>query len=105
MRLRDSGRWYWHWDPKFLDRRHPHDEVASKEISPAAARIKIPTLLVRGGSSDRVSIEGLQYFLKLVSHAEFVDVKDAGHMVAGDKNDAFTDGIVEFLDRNFEVKE
>jgi len=101
LRLREGGRWYWHWDPKFLERRHPHDEVASAQISESASRIKIPTLLVRGGSSDVVSPEGVRDFMRLVPHAEFVDVADAGHMVAGDRNDAFTGGVVEFLERHF----
>jgi len=101
LRLRDDGRWYWHWDPKFLDRQHPHDEAASREISEAAANIKIPTLLVRGGSSDVVSLENVQDFKRLVPHAKFVDVAEAGHMVAGDRNDAFTTGVVEFLSKTF----
>ena len=36
------------------------------------------------------------------SHAEFVDVAEAGHMVAGDRNDAFTAGVVKFLERTFD---
>ena len=101
LRLRENGRWYWHWDPKFLESRRPHNEVASKGVSGAAARIKIPTLLVRGGSSDVVSMENVQDFKRLVPHAEFVDVDDAGHMVAGDRNDAFADTVIEFLARKF----
>ncbi|PPR55962.1 MAG: Non-heme bromoperoxidase BPO-A2 [Alphaproteobacteria bacterium MarineAlpha4_Bin2] len=103
LRLKGNGRWYWHWDPKFLDRSHPHDEEASRAISEAASRINIPTLLVRGGSSDVVSHENVQDFMRLVPHAEFVDVVEAGHMVAGDRNDAFSSGVVEFLDRIFSV--
>ena len=30
----------------------------------------------------------------------FTDVADAGHMVAGDRNDAFLDAAVSFLERN-----
>ena len=30
-------------------------------------------------------------------HAEFVDVADAAHMVAGDQNDVFADAVVGFL--------
>ena len=37
--------------------------------------------------------------LELVPHAEYVDVADAAHMVAGDRNDAFSDAVVEFLSR------
>ncbi len=31
--------------------------------------------------------------------AEYVDVAGAGHMVAGDQNDTFSKGILEFLAR------
>ena len=30
-------------------------------------------------------------------HAEFVNVTDAAHMVAGDRNDIFSDCVIEFL--------
>jgi pimeloyl-ACP methyl ester carboxylesterase len=32
-----------------------------------------------------------------VPHARYVDVGDAGHMVAGDRNDAFNDAVAAFL--------
>jgi pimeloyl-ACP methyl ester carboxylesterase len=38
-------------------------------------------------------------FRAMVPHAEYVDVQGAGHMIAGDRNDAFTDAVVRFLDR------
>ena len=53
---------------------------------------------MRGRQSDLLSEEGAQAFLALVPHAEFVDVADAGHMVAGDRNDLFNDAVVGFLD-------
>ena len=31
---------------------------------------------------------------------EYVDVSGAGHMVAGDRNDAFTEAVADFLDRH-----
>jgi pimeloyl-ACP methyl ester carboxylesterase len=48
--------------------------------------------------SDLLSEEGAQEFLELVPHARMVDVSGAGHMVAGDRNDAFNDAVVSFLD-------
>jgi pimeloyl-ACP methyl ester carboxylesterase len=35
----------------------------------------------------------------MVPHADYVDVSGAGHMVAGDRNDAFNDAISAFLDK------
>jgi pimeloyl-ACP methyl ester carboxylesterase len=58
----------------------------------------VPTLLVRGRLSDLVSEEAAREFLALVPHARFADVSDAGHMVAGDRNDVFSDAVVAFLE-------
>jgi pimeloyl-ACP methyl ester carboxylesterase len=55
---------------------------------------------VRGRESDVISVDGVREFQEVVSHAEFVDVSGAGHMVAGDRNDAFTSAVLGFLDRH-----
>jgi pimeloyl-ACP methyl ester carboxylesterase len=60
--------------------------------------LRLPTLLVRGRMSDVLSEEGAQDFLRAVPHARFVDVSGASHMVAGDRNDVFTDAVVSFLE-------
>jgi pimeloyl-ACP methyl ester carboxylesterase len=46
-----------------------------------------------------VSEQGVQDFLRLIPSAEFVDVRGAGHMVAGDDNDAFNAAVEDFLER------
>ena len=104
VRLREDGRWYWHWDPQFvLGKFGSTDETRSSMTEPgrlvaAARKITIPTLLVRGRMSDLLSEEGAQELLELVPHARLVDVAGAGHMVAGDRNDLFNDAVVTFLD-------
>jgi peroxiredoxin len=60
----------------------------------------VPMMLVRGRVSDLVSAEGAQRFCDRFPQVEFVDVSGAGHMVAGDRNDAFTDAVVGFLLRH-----
>jgi pimeloyl-ACP methyl ester carboxylesterase len=42
-------------------------------------------------------MEGAEVFLELAPHTRFVDVADAHHMVAGDRNDIFTSAVAEFL--------
>lgn len=97
-----EGRWYWHWDPAFLnDRGAPGSEHARDrhhdQLEAMARRITMPTMLVRGRLSDLVTQAEVDDFLEMVPHAEYVDVKDAAHMIAGDKNDVFTDAVVDFL--------
>lgn len=100
LRLKEDGRWYWHWDPAFVEgattpaTERPRIVAVLEE---AARGLTVPTLLVRGGASDIVTPENARAFLDLVPHARMVDVGGAGHMVAGDKNDAFNDAVVSFL--------
>ncbi len=100
LRLHPDGRWRWHWDPRFLEgnRRIGAGSVEIEHaLVEAAKRITIPTLLVRGASSELVQEEHAKDFLKLVPHATYVDVSGARHMVAGDKNDQFATAIEKFL--------
>lgn len=97
-----EGRFYWHWDPAFLDvRGAPGSEHARDrhhdQLEAMARRIVIPVLVVRGRLSDLVTQAEVDAFREMVPHANYVDVKDAAHMIAGDKNDVFTDAVVEFL--------
>jgi pimeloyl-ACP methyl ester carboxylesterase len=98
LRLHSDGRWRWHWDPRFLDGRRSVDiERRESELAAAARRLIIPTLLVRGASSELVHKAHAREFLDLVPHAHFVDVSGARHMVAGDRNDQFAAAILRFL--------
>ncbi|MET0986397.1 MAG: alpha/beta hydrolase, partial [Steroidobacteraceae bacterium] len=63
-------------------------------------RVRVPTLLVRGMQSDIVSQEGIAEFQQRLPALEVCDVSGAGHMVAGDKNDAFNQGVLAFLQRH-----
>jgi pimeloyl-ACP methyl ester carboxylesterase len=45
-----------------------------------------------------LSLEGVATFREQCPHAHFVDIADAGHMVVGDRNDAFTAAVVGFVD-------
>jgi len=100
LRLHPDGRWRWHWDPKFLEgnrRIGPGSAEVEQMLVDAARRITIPTLLVRGASSELVGEEHAKDFLNLVPHATYVDVTGARHMVAGDRNDQFANAIESFL--------
>lgn len=106
LRRDEEGRYRWHWDPKILSAWDPakHSEDDRFVLTDRLAgvhRLSIPTLLIRGRLSDLVSVDTANEFLELVPHAEYVDLADAHHMVAGDQNDAFTETVKEFLLRRF----
>lgn len=99
LRLGADGRWRWHWDPRFLAGvGKPQERPTAERLDAAAQRVDAPTLLVRGRLSDLLSEAGARHFLELAPHARYVDVSGAGHMVAGDRNDAFTRAVSDFLD-------
>ncbi len=101
LRQLSDGRWYWHWDPRFWDGPRSIDAAGYAVydyLEDIAHSLTVPTLLVRGGSSEIVSAESVEAFRKIVPQARIVDVSGAGHMVAGDKNDAFADAILSFLE-------
>ena len=99
LRLGDDGRWRWHWDPAFMGTRDPAEPPREHhEADVAAESLTIPTLLVRGRMSDILSEAGVRVFLGQAPHARFADITDAGHMVAGDRNDVFCEAVLDFLE-------
>jgi flavin reductase (DIM6/NTAB) family NADH-FMN oxidoreductase RutF/pimeloyl-ACP methyl ester carboxylesterase len=99
LRLRD-GRYYWHWDPAFLDaeeRLSPQHQL--ERLQAATRRVKIPTLQVRGALSEVVNDEAVKRFQSLMPHAEVLEVAGAAHMVPGDQNDVFNAAVLGFLER------
>jgi pimeloyl-ACP methyl ester carboxylesterase len=110
LRQTADGRWHWRWDPQFLMQRPELDgsdpeafarivEQLHDVLHDAAARLTMPVLLLRGELSDVVSDRSVDQLLQAVPHAEVITVPGAGHMVAGDRNDAFTSAVVQFLAR------
>jgi pimeloyl-ACP methyl ester carboxylesterase len=103
---RRGDRWYWHWDPQFISGTAPFPpfEVTDADRMHAAVdailRNGVPMLLIRGQMSDLVSQERADEFLARFPQVEFVDVRGAGHMVAGDRNDIFAQAVLDFLARH-----
>ncbi len=105
LRLRDDGRLYWHWDPVMFQVEDPSQfrEPLARSTKKLGQRAEVPVLVVRGKLSDIVSESSIASFRAKVPHAECVDVSEAGHMVAGDKNDAFNAAVIGFLTAHMPV--
>ncbi len=94
-----DGRLRWHWDPALLNGLVSESERYQPRLMAAAAQVRVPVLLLSGGRSDVVSRDNVDEFLRLVPHAEHVELPRATHMVAGDANDAFTREIARFISK------
>jgi len=100
LRERD-GRWFWHWDPAFIRGSFgdlPSEVRDTALLMDCARTIQVPILVVRGRMSDVITEQAALDFVDQVPLASFSDVADAAHMVAGDRNDAFTAEVAGFLD-------
>jgi len=97
LRLADDGRYYWHWDPAFLDFRGVEKSYAPT-MEAAVRQSQIPMLLVRGRSSDVVTDEQVAEFHLLAPTVPIIDIRGAGHMLVGDQNDVFIRAIASFLE-------
>lgn len=103
---RRGDRWYWHWDPQFINgiaALPPFEVTEVDRLNNAVEMIlrdDVPMLLVRGRMSDLVSQDCADEFLSRFPQVDFVDVHGAGHMVAGDRNDIFADAVLDFLARH-----
>nr|WP_256515695.1 alpha/beta hydrolase [Alsobacter ponti] len=106
LRLGEDGRWRWHWDPRFMeDHAGPERGAAlQEELIRATRSLAVPSLLVRGGASELVREEHAREYLALARDAEMADIAGARHMVAGDRNDVFTQAILDFLTRRFPTR-
>jgi pimeloyl-ACP methyl ester carboxylesterase len=97
--LRDSadGRLRWHWDPRLMSVVADHGQQYIPRLISAAAKVKIPVLLLNGARSDVVSAKTIAEFQMLIPHATVQTIADATHLVVGDQHDQFSSAIENFL--------
>lgn len=99
LRLRADGRYHWHWDQRMMTDARANPDHMLALLDAADWTDRVPTLLVRGMKSDIVDEDGVADLKRRIPHLEIADIRGAGHMVAGDKNDEFNAAVIEFLTR------
>ena len=99
LRVGADGRFYWHWDPRLTRSTRARVAEMPARMNQAAQHVTVPTLLVRGEHSELISEQAIASFRALLPGAEYVDVKGARHMVAGDENSLFNQAVLDFLSR------
>ncbi len=97
LRLNAQGRWVWHWDPQLMSEANHNHRRDADGYERALRGLQAPTLLLRGQRSDVISEEDARALVQTLPQARFVDLKGAGHMIAGDANDAFAASVADFL--------
>ncbi len=85
------------WDRRMLDRFHLEDALA--RFKAAAPNIRVPALFVRGALSDITDAAAASRIVEQITGAEYVEIGDAGHVVATDRADIFSATLLDFLER------
>ena len=99
VRQKSDGRWYWHWDPRFVENASSENvRIGNDFFDGLVPHITVPTMLIRGQRSDIVSDETVAHLKGLLPDAHTHEVPNAGHMVAGDDNAVFLDQLEWFLE-------
>ena len=99
LRLHPDGRYYWHWDFRMMTDQRADPSQLIGMLDAADWTDRVPTLLVRGMKSDIVDDDGVEDLRRRIPQLEIADIRGAGHMVAGDKNDEFNGAVIDFLRR------
>ncbi|SAK86946.1 Alpha/beta hydrolase fold protein [Caballeronia pedi] len=98
LRPKDESINRWRWDPHFV--AWPRDMGRRRQRLCASARkLTLPTMLMRGEHSDVVSDTGVAEFLRLCPHAEYVNLRDAGHASAWEGNDIYGEEAMRYIVR------
>jgi len=90
---KQDGRITWRLDPAIF----PLKPDPPERSWAALAAIECPTLVVRAGDSDLVTIECANRMVQTLKHGEGDSVPNAGHMVLEDNPEGFTEVVWPFL--------
>lgn len=71
--------------------------IISEDLVSYAKNVKIPVLLVWGENDRVVPVSDMKKIVKIIPHATFLIVKDAGHKLPYEKPEAFVKAIKQFL--------
>ena len=87
--------------PRFIEGRSKSNVSNYKENQVKLAKgVGVPTLLIKGALSNVLTQHEVDNFFELIPHAQFVEIKEAAHMIAGDRNDIFAESAIRFLKKS-----
>jgi len=92
-----DGSWTWRYDPVRSWKAADRPAVAFTSLWDDIEKIKVPMLLVRGGTSGVVSDDDVAELSRRKPDAEVVTVDGAGHSIQGDKPVELARILEEFL--------
>ena len=99
IRQRPDGKWTWKYDKLLRTPGYRPSSWPSEKLWECLARIRCPTLIIRGSESDIFTPEVMEKMLQVIPQSTSAVVPGAGHLVAGDNPTGFLKAIRGMLDR------
>ncbi len=93
-----EGKIEWRIDQAIFDPNLRPDPV--EETWALLKKIQCPTLIVRGGVSDVLTVDTCEKMVELIPRSQWVEIPNAGHMVIEDNPVAFNAAMLDFLGRS-----
>lgn len=87
------------FDPKIYDGGFDFRALQDR-MRKGAARLPVPTLIVRGARDELSTPESAASLLELFANAELAEIEDGGHYVAFDQNEEFNAQLLAFLEQH-----
>ena len=92
-----DGRIAWRIDQAIFDPNlKPDDPQQTWDL---LSQIRCPTLILRGGESDVLSVDTCQKMLTRIPDGRWVEIPGAGHMVIEDNPEACNAALLDFFNR------
>jgi pimeloyl-ACP methyl ester carboxylesterase len=91
------------FDARFREARFGGVARGREQLWDVARGLRCPTLLVHGGASPVLPRAMAEKFSEAAKDVRLVSIPGAGHSVAGDKPEEFTQIVAEFLDEILET--
>lgn len=92
-----NGNWTWKYDKALRSGARAFEASALADLWTDVARIRCPTLIVKGAESDILSEEGAKRMQAAIPGSRLAVVPGAGHSVMGDNPRAFVQVVRDFL--------
>jgi pimeloyl-ACP methyl ester carboxylesterase len=96
LKQMDDGRWTWKHDRRRGIRRDRGGEMDAAAWA-ALAKVRAPTLIVRGAESNILSPQTAVKMQQTIAGSQLVEVPNAGHLVQGDNPVGFERVVRAFL--------
>lgn len=102
LRQRSDGRWIWKHNLGAVSAERINDVNWESDIvhglGDDAAKVTVPVMVLRGVKSDVLSSDGAEEIAQLLPDGRLVEVRNAGHLAAGDNPESTVSLITAFLD-------